>query len=125
MLEPLSITRGNSHRTVQRKALEVGTQRSLHERLVACATTHANITLASTFARQRHALHRCGIQLEQQLLPNIAAARHIRIACVRILWPLAHLPQLASHTITHAAHQQGNICVRDLRVPAPLQPTTT
>jgi hypothetical protein len=43
---------------------------------------------------------------EQQLLPYIAAARHIRIACVRIRWPLPHLPQFTSHTIANAPHQQ-------------------
>jgi hypothetical protein len=50
MLEPLAITRSDPHRTVQGKAIEVGTQRSLHKRLIACATTHPNITLTSAFA---------------------------------------------------------------------------
>ncbi|MGK0154838.1 MAG: hypothetical protein ACI9SE_001791, partial [Neolewinella sp.] len=50
---------------------------------------------------------------------------YIRISRIRIFKPLAHLPQLASHRITHAAHQQGNICARDLSVPDPLHPTTT
>ncbi len=59
------------------------------------------------------------IQLGQQLLSITRVTTYIRISRIRIFRALAQLPQLASHTITHAAHQQGNICVRDLRVPSP------
>jgi hypothetical protein len=51
MLEPLAITGSYSHRTVQREAVEVRTKRPLHKRLVACAATNTNITLASADAR--------------------------------------------------------------------------
>jgi hypothetical protein len=51
MLKPFAITRRHPHRTVQREAVEVRTQRRDHKRLVACAATNTNITLASAFAR--------------------------------------------------------------------------
>ena len=50
MLEPLAITSSAPHRTVQREAVEVRAQRPFHKWLIACATTHATITLASAFA---------------------------------------------------------------------------
>jgi hypothetical protein len=51
MLKPFAITSSYSHRTVQREAVEVCTQRRDHKRLVACAATNTNITLASADAR--------------------------------------------------------------------------
>jgi hypothetical protein len=39
MLKPFAITRRHPHRTVQREAVEIRTQRPLHEWLVACAAT--------------------------------------------------------------------------------------
>ncbi|MFT4843853.1 MAG: hypothetical protein ACI8UD_002580 [Planctomycetota bacterium] len=50
MLEPLAIASSDPHRTVQGKAIAVRAQRPLHKWLIACATTDANITLASVFA---------------------------------------------------------------------------
>jgi hypothetical protein len=45
-----SVASSNSHNTLQREAVEVRAQRPLHKWLIACATTHANITLTSAFA---------------------------------------------------------------------------
>ena len=68
MLKPLAITRRYSDRTVQREAIQVRAQRRDHKWLVTCAAPNTNVTLASAFARQRHTLHGCRIQFEQQLL---------------------------------------------------------
>jgi hypothetical protein len=69
-------------------------------------------------------LHRRRVQLKQQLLAVTRVTTYIRIGRIPILRPLAHLPQLAPHAVAHATHQQGNICVRDLRMPAPFHPAT-
>ena len=124
MLKALAITGSNSHRSVQREAIEVGAQRPFHVRFVTCAAPDPNITLASAFARQRHALHRGGVQLEQQLLAVTSIGACIRISRIRILGPLPHLSQLAPHAVAHAAHQQGDIRIGDLCVLTPLHLTT-
>jgi hypothetical protein len=69
-------------------------------------------------------LHGSRVQLEQQLLAVTRVTTDIRIRSIPILGPLPHLPQLAPHAVAHAPHQQGNICVRDLRMPAPFHPAT-
>ena len=61
-------------------------------------------------------MHGGSVQLKQQLLAVTRVTTYIRIRSVPILGPLAHLPQLTPHAVAHAAHQQGNVCVRDLRV---------
>ncbi|MGK0154564.1 MAG: hypothetical protein ACI9SE_001517 [Neolewinella sp.] len=52
MLEPFAITGSYSHRSVQREAFKVRTQRTLHKRLVTCASAGAYKPSVKTIAKK-------------------------------------------------------------------------